>query len=124
MIYRAISHITGFVIRQQRNGGCRLGYIAHCDPQGTLPPWLVNKVTHSLGPRMVKDLRKAALGYNKWKNAQEHHRKPWRFPEEIITQRISMLDVGHFEVVRSMQKIINFKINSNIFFHFFSVSNT
>lgn len=98
-IYRAISHITGFVIRQQRNGGCRLGYIAHCDPQGTLPPWLVNKITHSLGPRMVKDLRKAALGYKKWKNAREHHRKPWRFPEEIITPRISVLDVGHFEVV-------------------------
>lgn len=91
---RAVSHITGFVIRQQRNGGCRVGYIAHCDPQGTLPPWLVNKVTHSLGPRMVKDLRKAALGYKKWKNGQTHHRKPWRFPEEIITPRISILDVS------------------------------
>lgn len=122
-IYRAISHITGFVIRQQRNGGCRLGYIAHCDPQGTLPPWLVNKVTHSLGPRMVKDLRKAALGYKKWKNTQEHHRKPWRFPEEIVTPRISVLDVGYFELVRSMRKM-NFKLNSNIFFHFFSVPNT
>lgn len=74
-----------------------MGYIAHCDPQGTLPPWLVNKVTHSLGPRMVKDLRKAALGYKKWKNAQtgsQNHRKPWRFPEEIITPRISILDVS------------------------------
>lgn len=91
---RAVSHITGFVIRQQRNGGCRVGYIAHCDPQGTLPPWLVNKVTHSLGPRMVKDLRKAALGYKKWKTGQTHHRKPWRFPEEIITPRISVLDVS------------------------------
>lgn len=91
--HSAVSHITGFVIRHQRNGGCRVGYIAHCDPQGTLPPWLVNKVTHSLGPRMVKDLRKAALGYKKWKNVQTHHRKPWRFPEEIITSRISVLDV-------------------------------
>lgn len=89
-----MSHITGFVIRPQRNIGCRLGYIAHCDPQGTLPPWLVNKVTHSLGPRMVKDLRKAALGYKKWKLAQTHHQKPWRFPEEIVTPRISVLDVS------------------------------
>lgn len=93
-VFSAVSHITGFVIRPQRNGGSRLGYIAHCDPQGTLPPWLVNKVTHSLGPRMVKDLRKAALGYKKWKNNQTHHRKPWRFPEEIITPRISVLDVS------------------------------
>lgn len=51
-------------------------------------------MTHSLGPRMVKDLRKAALGYKKWKNAQTHHRKPWRSPEEIITPRISILDVS------------------------------
>lgn len=43
---------------------------------------------------MVKDLRKAALGYKKWKTAQTHHRKPWRFPEEIITPRISVLDVS------------------------------
>lgn len=93
-ICRAVSHITGFIIRQQRNGGCRLGYIAHCDPQGTLPPWLVNKVTHSLGPRMVKDLRKAASGYKKWKGTQTHHRKPWRFPEEMISPRISISDVS------------------------------
>lgn len=116
-IYRAISHITGFVIRQQRNGGCRLGYIAHCDPQGTLPPWLVNKVTHSLGPRMVKDLRKAALGYKKWKNAQEHQRKPWRFPEEIITPRISVLDVSHFELIKPMRKM-SLQLNLNMFFHY------
>lgn len=122
IIYRAISHITGFVIRQQRNGGCRLGYIAHCDPQGTLPPWLVNKVTHSLGPRMVKDLRKAALGYKKWKNAQEHHRKPWRYPEEIITPKISVLDVG--STVFAKLRKMNFKLNSNIFYYFLSVPNT
>lgn len=89
-----MSYITGFIIRNQRNGGCRLGYIAHCDPQGKLPPWLVNKVTHSLGPRMVKDLRKAAQGYKKWKSLQEHNRKPWRFPEEIITPRLSISDVS------------------------------
>lgn len=99
--FRAVSHITGFVIRQQPRGGCRVGYIAHCDPQGTLPPWLVNKVTHSLGPRMVKDLRKAALGYKKWKIAQSKNTKPWRFPEEIITPRISVFDVSfayHFHL--------------------------
>lgn len=85
-----MSYITGFVIRSQQNGGCLLGYVAHCDPQGALPPWLVNKVTHSLGPRMVKDLRKASLGYVTWKHSQPHNRKPWRFPEEITCPRISM----------------------------------
>lgn len=47
---------------------------------------------------MVKDLRKAALGYKKWKLAQTHNRKPWRFPEEITTPRISVLDVSRITI--------------------------
>lgn len=89
-----MSYITGFVIRSQGNGGCYLGYVAHCDPQGKLPPWLVNKVTHTVGPRMVKDLRKASEGYVVWKNGQPHNRKPWRFPEEITCPRIFFDDVS------------------------------
>ncbi|XP_035905311.1 START domain-containing protein 10-like [Anopheles stephensi] len=91
---RAMSYITGFVLRTNENSktGCILKYVAHCDPQGTLPPWLVNKVTHTLGPRMVKDLKKAALGYASWKQTQPHLRKPWRFPEEIRCPRISIED--------------------------------
>lgn len=93
---RAMSYITGFVLRTNENSktGCILKYVAHCDPQGTLPPWLVNKVTHTLGPRMVKDLKKAALGYISWKQTQPHLRKPWRFPEEINGPRISIEDVS------------------------------
>lgn len=72
--------------------GCILNYVAQCDPQGKLPPWLVNKVTHTLGPRMVKDLRKAALGYITWKQNQSHFRKPWRYPEEITVPRILITD--------------------------------
>ncbi|XP_038113791.1 START domain-containing protein 10 [Culex quinquefasciatus] len=91
---RAMSYITGFVLQTNGNSktGCLLKYVAHCDPQGTLPPWLVNKVTHTLGPRMVKDLKKAALGYVAWKQQQPHLRKPWRFPEEINGPRISIED--------------------------------
>ncbi|XP_049549228.1 START domain-containing protein 10-like [Anopheles darlingi] len=91
---RAMSYITGFVLRTDAHlkTGCTLKYVAHCDPQGTLPPWLVNKVTHTLGPRMVKDLKKAALGYVSWKQTQPHLRKPWRYPEEIRCPRISIED--------------------------------
>lgn len=100
----------------QRNGGCRLGYIAHCDPQGTLPPWLVNKVTHSLGPRMVKDLRKAALGYKKWKSLQEHNHKPWRNPEQIITPRLSISDVNILQSYLSfLTPITKLKPNQHLF---------
>lgn len=72
--------------------GCVLNYVAQCDPQGKLPPWLVNKVTHTLGPRMIKDIRKAALGYIQWKQSQSHLRKPWRYPEEITVPRILVSD--------------------------------
>lgn len=92
-IFRAITHITGFVLRSRApDNGCILNYVAQCDPQGKLPPWLVNKVTHTLGPRMVKDLRKAALGYVGWKQSQSHFRKPWRFPEDITVPRILITD--------------------------------
>lgn len=57
-----------------------------------MPPWLVNKVTHTLGPRMIKDLRKAALGYVTWKQTQLHFRKPWRYPEDITIPRILIED--------------------------------
>lgn len=91
--FRAITHITGFVLRSRApENGCILNYVAQCDPQGKLPPWLVNKVTHTLGPRMVKDLRKAALGYIAWKQSQSHIRKPWRNPEDITVPRILITD--------------------------------
>lgn len=91
--FRAITHITGFVLRPRApENGCILNYVAQCDPQGKLPPWLVNKVTHTLGPRMVKDLRKAALGYVGWKQTQSHFRKPWRYPEDITVPRILITD--------------------------------
>jgi hypothetical protein len=41
---------------------------------------------------MVKDLRKAALGYIQWKQTQSHFRKPWRNPEEITVPRILITD--------------------------------
>lgn len=92
--FRAVSHITGFVVRTDNtNPGCILSYVAHCDPQGKLPPWLVNKVTHSLGPRMVKDLKNACRFYDLWKNKQHCHKMPWRYPEEMTGPRISITEV-------------------------------
>lgn len=76
-----------------KSTGCILSYVAHCDPQGKLPPWLVNKVTHSLGPRMVKDLKNACRFYDLWKNKQHSHKMPWRYPEEITCPRISITEV-------------------------------
>lgn len=89
---RAVSHLTGFVLRQ-KSTGCFLGYISQTDPRGKLPPWLVNKITQKFAPRVVKQLRKAAEGYESWKIAQANPvLKPWLNPEQIMTARINIAE--------------------------------
>ncbi|KAG5899900.1 hypothetical protein JTB14_002452 [Gonioctena quinquepunctata] len=90
---RAISHLTGFVIRKLPNG-CFLGYISQTDPRGKLPPWLVNKITQKFAPKVVKQLRKAADGYESWKASQSDPSfKPWIYPEQTLSSpRISISD--------------------------------
>lgn len=90
---RATSHLTGFVLRPHGHNSCILSYVTHCDPQGALPPWLVNKVTHTFGPRMIKDLQKAAINYIEWKTSRNLYWKPWRFPEQIDKPRIPIEEV-------------------------------
>ncbi|XP_057667300.1 START domain-containing protein 10-like isoform X1 [Diorhabda carinulata] len=95
---RAISHLTGFVIRDGSNG-CFLGYVSQTDPRGKLPPWLVNKITQKFAPKVVKQLKKAAEGYELWKSSQENPGyKPWVYPEQTLdSPRISIsdcLDIG------------------------------
>lgn len=111
---RAVSHITGFMIRPHNTlkSGCALGYVAHCDPQGKLPSWLVNKVTHTLGPRMINDLKRAAQGYITWKNTQPHLRKPWRFPEQITSARVSVTDVSPYDFLEFCLSICLFFVIS------------
>jgi hypothetical protein len=58
---------------------------------------------------MIKDLRKASLGYVEWKQMQTHFRKPWRYPEDITVPRILIEDCWEFppveEVVEEKVKI-------------------
>lgn len=93
--------------------GCILNYVAQCDPCGKLPPWLVNKVTHTLGPRMIKDLRKASLGYVQWKQTQSHFRKPWRYPEDITVPRILIEDCWEIAPVVE-EVVVEEKMKSNV----------
>ncbi|XP_014273438.1 START domain-containing protein 10 [Halyomorpha halys] len=87
---RATSYLTGFLVRETEGGGCNLGYISQTDPRGTLPPWLVNKVTQIFGPKMVKSLQKATLGYNEWKSINNPNWKPWHFPEQMRAPRLDI----------------------------------
>jgi hypothetical protein len=44
--------LAGFLIRPSGPTGSELGYVSQTDPQGTLPPWLVNKVTQIFAPKV------------------------------------------------------------------------
>ncbi|XP_063922190.1 START domain-containing protein 10-like [Zophobas morio] len=90
---RATSHLTGFVVRYHERG-CFLGYISQTDPRGKLPIWLVNKITQKFAPKVVKQLKKAAEGYESWKVSQKDPlRKPWIYPElTLLSAKISTND--------------------------------
>ncbi|XP_018329424.1 START domain-containing protein 10 isoform X2 [Agrilus planipennis] len=92
---RAISHLTGFLIRPS-DKGCFLGYVSQTDPRGKIPPWLVNKVTQIFAPKLVKQLKKAAEGYPIWKAKQkEPCYKPWIYPEQtLLSPRVKICDVS------------------------------
>ncbi|XP_066247721.1 START domain-containing protein 10-like isoform X1 [Euwallacea similis] len=90
---RAVSYLTGFIVRN-RHPGCFLGYISQTDPKGKLPSWLVNKITQKFAPKVVKQLKKAAEGYEHWKALQPNPKnKPWIYPELTLENpRISIVD--------------------------------
>lgn len=92
--------------------GCFLGYVSQTDPKGKLPSWLVNKITQKFAPKVVKQLRKAADGYETWKAAQnDPFLKPWVYPEQTMNSpRISVSDVS---IVYKNLDLNNF--TSNIF---------
>ncbi|KAB7501109.1 PCTP-like protein [Armadillidium nasatum] len=87
---RGFSHLTGYLIRPLPTGGCSFSYISHTDPRGALPPWLVNRLTDVLAPKMINVLHKACNEYTKWKLENNPHFKPWIYPEQMTLPRISL----------------------------------
>ncbi|KAJ8968680.1 hypothetical protein NQ317_003910 [Molorchus minor] len=96
----AISHLTGFVIRLYGKGSF-LGYVSQTDPRGKLPPWLVNKITQKFAPKVVKQIKKAAEGYECWKASQTDPMfKPWIFPElTLMSPRISISEAAYTDKI-------------------------
>lgn len=44
----------GYVVRPCGPRGSHLGFLSVTDPRGKLPPWLVNRATHLVGPKVPK----------------------------------------------------------------------
>jgi len=87
-LIRAISYITGYLLRPLGQCGCQITYISQSDPRGSLPSWAVNKLTQIVAPSILKKLHKACLKYPSWKAESLPNFKPWLFPEQQALQRV------------------------------------
>ncbi|XP_034257073.1 START domain-containing protein 10-like isoform X2 [Thrips palmi] len=89
---RAKSYITGYIVRPFGPRGCRVDFVSQTDPRGKLPPWLVNRATHMVGPKMVATLQEACQGYPEWKMKNNPNWKPWHNPEQMTKPRVKLED--------------------------------
>ena len=88
---RAVSKISGYLVRPWGNG-CSLTYISNADPKGWIPTTFVNMLVSKFSPAMLEKIRKAAIGWESWKNTQpswkrlwEQEPRPWPEPQKSDT---------------------------------------
>ncbi|XP_076811176.1 START domain-containing protein 10-like [Clavelina lepadiformis] len=79
---RAISIVTGYLIRPTGPNSCEFTYLTHFDPRGSLPKWVVNKVAQFFTPKVIHRIHKAARKYEVWKRKHNASYKPWLWPEQ------------------------------------------
>ncbi|NXR65449.1 STA10 protein, partial [Rhadina sibilatrix] len=49
---RAVSLQTGYLIKANGDGACILYYLTQVDPRGSLPKWVVNRVSQFVAPKV------------------------------------------------------------------------
>jgi len=81
---RAWSYRAGYLIQSREEGGCTLTFVAHIDPRGWIPHYVVNKIATLIAPNIVEKLAKATKGYELWKQKNQPNRRPWRTLCEIL----------------------------------------
>ncbi|XP_034723968.1 START domain-containing protein 10 [Etheostoma cragini] len=104
---RAVSIQTGYMIQDQGpTNHCILTYMAHVDPRGSLPKWVVNKSSHFLAPHAMKKINKACLKYPEWKQRHNPGFKPWLYPEQTTLPSIplSELSIQHAESLENIDE--------------------
>ena len=94
---RALSYLTGFLIKPLGFKSCEVGYVTHVNPRGKIPSVLTNKVTSYVAPKMLRKIHKACIHYPQWKSNHHPDQKYWLNPEQLVSPRINLSDVRHFE---------------------------
>ncbi|XP_047441040.1 START domain-containing protein 10 [Mugil cephalus] len=99
---RAVSLLTGYLIQSNGDTSSTLYYLTQVDPRGSLPKWVVNRVSQFVAPKAMRKIYKASLKYPEWKRKHNPGLKPWIYPEqntlpslqasELTLQRAESLD--------------------------------
>jgi hypothetical protein len=104
---RAIIWISGYLLEPVSKSECRLTYLTHSDPRGSLPKTMINYLSTGLAPKTIAALVKAAQNFEAWKKKSARPEyKPWlnhdhwlEFPEFIPAKHGKMVDeVGNHPV--------------------------
>ncbi|XP_015262666.1 PREDICTED: PCTP-like protein [Gekko japonicus] len=91
---RAVSLQTGYLIKAAGSRGSILYYLTQVDPRGSLPKWVVNKVSQYVAPKAMKKIYKAGLKYPEWKRKHNPSFKPWVYPEQNTLPSISLAELS------------------------------
>ncbi|XP_018589345.1 START domain containing 14 [Scleropages formosus] len=81
-LVRAVSVITGYMLKVTGPSSCIFTYLSQADPKGSLPKWVVNKASQVVAPKVLKCAHKAGQNYPEWKEQNSPNRKPWLYPEQ------------------------------------------
>ncbi|XP_062855903.1 START domain containing 14 [Trichomycterus rosablanca] len=79
-LVRAVSVLTGYLVKPTGPNSCTFIYLSQADPKGSLPKWAVNKATQVLAPKVMKSVHKAGQNYSIWKAQNSPEYKPWLYP--------------------------------------------
>ncbi|XP_029816078.1 START domain-containing protein 10 [Manacus vitellinus] len=103
---RAVSLQTGYLIKANGAGACVLYYLTQVDPRGSLPKWVVNRVSQFVAPKAMKKIYKAGLKYPEWKRKHDPEYKPWVYPEQNTLPSVSLaeLSVQHADSLENIDE--------------------
>ncbi|XP_019390919.1 PREDICTED: PCTP-like protein [Crocodylus porosus] len=103
---RAVSLQTGYLIKSNGANSCILYYLTQVDPRGSLPKWVVNKVSQFVAPKAMKRIYKAGLKYPEWKRKHNPSFKPWVYPEQNTLPSVSLdeLSLQHADSLENIDE--------------------
>lgn len=124
-IVRAISIVTGYLIRPLGENKTEFTYLTQFDPRGSLPKWVVNTITELFTPKVIHRIHKASKKYPAWKIKHNPGYKPWLWPEQnklpqadmsklsAKVERVAVIDETNLKCEDNFQTINNNELNSD-----------